>query len=66
MFYYILVFLCLALTIVAVNNGLAKTPSMGYNTWNSFQLELLAFVAERDIVNKEFAAVMFRRSFFWT
>lgn len=23
-------------TVVALNNGLGRTPAMGYNTWNAF------------------------------
>ena len=32
----------------AVNNGLARTPQMGYNTWYSFQCNL-----HEDLLMKE-------------
>jgi alpha-galactosidase len=34
------VFLCLPISAWALDNGLAKTPPMGWNTWNKFACDI--------------------------
>ena len=34
------VLLLLSSTVSALNNGLAKTPAMGWNTWNKYGCDI--------------------------
>jgi alpha-galactosidase len=48
-----LIFLCLVAFALAVNNGVGRTPAMGYNTWNDFRCD----INEADIIASADAVV---------
>jgi len=50
-----LIFLCLIAIALAINNGVGRTPAMGYNTWNDFRCNINAadIIASADAIVRQ-------------